>query len=139
MPITLLGLSDDLLAEIAYWGDDDLTPNPPRFTPHHLIPPSSIKTHTYGDLLSFRATCRRIRAICKVKPTNVVIKRFSQMQNWLERAPMAVTLHVRHMVIDCEADISPYINPDPFSGRDKIAVRKRMAYLHQVPLKIYLS
>ncbi|OCF77363.1 hypothetical protein I204_01351 [Kwoniella mangroviensis CBS 8886] len=119
MPITLFGLSDDLLGEIAYWADDDSILNFPRFTPHHLSSHSSIEAHTGGDLLSFRATCRRIRAICKIKPTKVVIGRFSQMQNWLEHAPMAVVSPVRHMVIDCEADISPYINPDPFSGRDR--------------------
>ncbi|OCF61343.1 hypothetical protein L486_00991 [Kwoniella mangroviensis CBS 10435] len=115
MPITLFGLSDDLLGEIAHWADDDSILNFPRFTPHHFSSHFSIEAHTGGDLLSFRATCRHIRAICKIKPTKVVIGRFSQMQNWLEHTPMAVVSPVRHMVIDCEADISPYINPDPFS------------------------
>ncbi|WWD03706.1 hypothetical protein V865_001762 [Kwoniella europaea PYCC6329] len=119
MPLTLLGLSDDLLLEMAYWVDDDAILNFPGFTRHQLSSPSNIKTHTGGDLLSFRAICRRIRAICKIKPTSVVIRRFSQMQNWLEHAPMAVVSQVRHMIINCEADISPYINPDPFSGRDR--------------------
>ncbi|WVW86232.1 hypothetical protein I302_108274 [Kwoniella bestiolae CBS 10118] len=105
MATRLLDLSDELLEEIAYWVDD-ATPLPlPSFTPHHVNLQSNIKAHTNKHLVNFRATCRQIRSICKIRPTNVVIKRSSQMQHWLKNAPEAVVIIVKRMVIDCKPEI----------------------------------
>ncbi|WWC72075.1 uncharacterized protein I206_106035 [Kwoniella pini CBS 10737] len=99
MPTRLLDLSDEILAHIAHFVNNDTSIPFPAFTPHWANFPVAVESSN-RDQLRFRATCRRIRSLYRLQGLHLVVKSWGILEQWCHQVPDSVINGMRRIVID---------------------------------------
>ncbi|WWD19698.1 hypothetical protein CI109_104162 [Kwoniella shandongensis] len=104
MPGQFLDLSDDIILNISQYlpGNQDVPL--PSFTPHWENYDSEIRGEVGSSQRNLRMTCRRLRHVLRKEEWHLVVRRWTQLEKWMQSASPDLCRTVRRVRLDMKHD-----------------------------------